>query len=486
MAWQRYLALKTILVLLGLAVLSRAEPIRPEVVPVGQDRELRGVWVASVHNMHFPSRAGLSSQQGKAELEALVARAAECRLNAIFFQVRPEGDALYASALEPWSRFLSGHQGEDPGYDPLATLIPLAHAHGIEVHAWLNPYRASASPADKTTLVAPHIGAAHPETVVSYGSFVWMQPGRPEVRERLVEVCLDLARRYDIDGLHFDDYFYPYPEGGRDFPDDDVWATYDGPLSRADWRRNSVNQAIAEVAKALHHEKPYLRFGISPFGLPAPQRPEGIAGFDQYEKLYADPQLWSDRAYVDYLAPQLYWPTTRKEQALQPLLEWWVSHARGGRYTFAGLNLNGLGAKPEWTLEEYRTELALVRTNADQGARGAIWWSVQPLLEDRQGKTVSFFRELYPHPALTPPLARTRGETVAPPRCRVEGAQVIAEPRGKAPVYRWAVYQKQGANWRLLSVHSAKETIALPRGEYALSALTREGAESLGQLVTIR
>lgn len=478
--------MRLLLAFLLLALPCLTQPLRPEVVPVGEDRELRGVWVASVNNMHFPSRAGLSPEQAKAELEALVARVAECRLNAIFFQVRPEGDALYASELEPWSRFLSGRQGQDPGYDPLATLIPLAQARGIEVHAWLNPYRASASPPEQTSLVAPHIGAVHPEAVTGYGSFVWMQPGLPEVQDRLVEVCEDLARRYDIDGLHFDDYFYPYPEGGRDFPDDATWEAYRGSLSRADWRRDSVNRAIAEVARTLHRTKPYLRFGISPFGLPAPRRPEGIMGFDQYEKLYADPQLWSDRAYVDYLAPQLYWPTTRKEQALQPLLEWWTSHARGGRYTFPGLNLNGLGAKPEWTIDEYRTELSLVRANLTRGSRGAIWWSVQPLLEDRQGKTVALFQELYPGPALTPPLARARDEKVAPPRCRLEQGRVIAQARGKTPISRWAVYQRHQQRWRLRSVHPAGEAISLPAGDYAISALTREGAQSLGQLVTLR
>jgi uncharacterized lipoprotein YddW (UPF0748 family) len=466
--------------------LATAVPLQPETVEVGHSRELRGVWVASVSNMHFPSRPGLSAEQQKAELRALVARVAECRLNAIFFQVRPEGDALYASALEPWSRFLTGKQGGDPGYDPLAYLIPLAHQAGIEVHAWLNPYRASASPMDKTAMVAPHLGALHPDKVLAYGSFGWMEPTAPEVQKRLVEVCRDLTRRYDLDGIHFDDYFYPYPEGGLDFPDDSSWTAYQGPMNRADWRRHNVNQAVAQVARAVHLEKPHVRFGISPFGLPAPDRPEGIAGFDQHAKLYADPQLWSDHGYVDYLAPQLYWPTTRKEQALKPLLDWWTDHARRGRYTFAGLNLNALGSKPEWTLDEYRLQMQLVRERADLGARGVIWWSVKPLLEDRQG-VVGFFTDLYPEPALSPPLVRFRAGSVKPPRCTLDGGQVAVESRDDSDLRCWAVYRDQGQRWSLESLVAAPSaTVSLPPGRYAITAVTRYGTESHGQVVTVR
>lgn len=467
-----------------------AVPVLPETVPVGHHRELRGAWVASVANMHFPSRPGLTALEGQREIDALVARAAECRLNAIFFQVRPEGDALYSSKLEPWSRFLTGTQGGDPGYDPLAYLIEKAHAQNIEVHAWLNPYRASAVPSEKTKPIAPHIAAITPAEVVPYGSFVWMLPTSPAVQKRLVDVCRDLVQRYDFDGLHFDDYFYPYPEGGQDFPDQAGWQLYQeggGPLSRADWRRANVNQAIAEVARTVHQVKPYVRFGISPFGLPAPQRPAGIAGFDQYAKLYADPQLWSDRGYVDYLAPQLYWPTTRKEQAFEPLLTWWTNHAQGGRYTFAGLNIQGLSTKPEWTLSEYREELELIRERSDFGAQGCIWWSIKPLLEDRESQTVAFFQKLYPSPALPPPISRYRELKVSPPRCHQQGGNIRLEQRDQTTLRHWAVYQRRGERWHLSTLHPATlSELSLPPGHYAITAITRFGTESLGQLLTVR
>ncbi len=480
-------ASRTLLLALSLLGSASAQsPIRPETVEVSHPRELRGVWVASVGNMHFPSRPGLTPEEGKAELQRLVERISECRLNTIFFQVRPEGDALYASELEPWSRYLTGTQGEEPGYDPLATLIPLAHQRGIEVHAWLNPYRASAKPAQESRFIAPHLGATSPQNVKPYGSFVWMEPTSPEVRERLVAVCRDLATRYDLDGIHFDDYFYPYPENGLDFPDNQEWQAYldeGGQLSRGDWRRAQVNLAVAEVSQAVHQVKPYLRFGISPFGLPAPERPERISGFDQYHKLYADPQAWSDRGYVDYLAPQLYWPTSKKEQALQPLLNWWTDHAVDGRYTFPGLNLNGLGTKPDWTLTEYETELSLVRGRAEQGARGAIWWSAAPLLENRQG-VVEQFRKFYPTAAIAPPLFRYRQQNVAPPRAFLSKDGVRLEHRDPAPLKGWAVYVFRG-DWELHRFVPADRPLDLAPGSYAVSAVTRYGNESRAQLVEV-
>ncbi len=187
-----------------------------ELVDPSHRRELRGVWIATVSNINFPSRPGSSAAEQQAELQSIVDLTNEAGLNAIVFQVRPECDALYASALEPWSRFLTGSQGQDPGYDPLAVLLQKAHAAGIEVHAWLNPYRAKSSAS--STAVAPHLSVTTPEHAHNYGNFVWMDPAAAPVQEALRLVVEDLVRRYDLDGVHFDDYFYPYPDG-NDFPD---------------------------------------------------------------------------------------------------------------------------------------------------------------------------------------------------------------------------------------------------------------------------
>ena len=216
-----------------------------ELVDVAAPRELRALWVATVANLDFPSRPGLSADAQRAELDVLVDRAAAIGFNALVFQVRPEGDAMYASTLEPWSRFLTGKQGGDPGLDPLAYLVERAHARGIEVHAWFNPYRASSSRA--AALHELHMGRWASSHAHPWGGLLWMDPGVPEVRKHAVSVVRDVVERYDIDGVHLDDYFYPYPDGKKTFPDDASYRAYQvggGQLERDDWRRENVNRMV--------------------------------------------------------------------------------------------------------------------------------------------------------------------------------------------------------------------------------------------------
>ena len=460
-----------------------------ELVPVAHQRELRGAWVASVANLNWPSQSALPLEAQQKELLIILDRLQEARLNAIFFQVRPEGDALYRSELEPWSRFLGGTQGSDPGFDPLEFLIEAAHQRNIEVHAWLNPYRAQAVPPATAPPVAPHLAVEHPDQVHAYGQLLWMDPSAPAVRQRLLSVCRDLTERYDIDGLHFDDYFYPYPEGELEFPDQANWDGYQaggGALSRGDWRREQVNLAIQEVSQAIQEEKDYVRFGISPFGIPAPEKPAQILGLDQYEKLYADTQLWMDRGWVDYLAPQLYWPTTREAQAFPVLLEWWADHARQGRYIFAGINLAALGSKPEWSLEEYRQQFALVQRHREGGARGFILWSVAPLLEGRQNVGRDLLAAQTPQVVLTPPLARASDHQVNPPELDVQGNRLWLHHQDGTPLRAWTVYRAQGPQWTLAQiVPGEQDSILMQPGRWAVAAVCKDGQESLGQVVEI-
>lgn len=447
-----------------------------ELVPVSHPRQLRGVWVASVSNMHWPARPGLTAEQQRQDLSLMLDRLAEAHFNAVFFQVRPEGDALYRSELEPWSRFLSGRQGQDPGYDPLEFMVEQAHLRGLEVHAWLNPYRAQAIPPASEPPVSPHLAAIAPENVVRYGPLLWMDPGAPAVRQRLVDVCEDLTRRYDLDGLHFDDYFYPYPDGELPFPDGASYAASEQSLSLGDWRRAQVNQAIEEVAETVAEEKAYLRFGISPFGIPAPQKPDGISGLDQYEKLYADTQLWMDRGWVDYLAPQLYWPTTRAAQAYQPLLEWWASHARAGRYIFPGLNLAALGSKSEWDLDEFRKQMSFA-----EPCQGFIIWNVTPILENRQNLN----QELFAGSAvLTPVLSKFADRSVEPPILEQIGSSIQLKYQDPIPWRAFTLYRWQQGAWRLQQIlHSPQ--VQLSSGRWAVAAVSRDGAESLGQVIEL-
>jgi uncharacterized lipoprotein YddW (UPF0748 family) len=458
-----------------------------ELVDVAHTRELRGAWVASVWNINFPSSPNLPVETQKKELEAMLDRLQQSGFNSIFFHVRPEGDALYKSDLEPFSHYLTGTPGKDPGYDPLEYLVQEAHQRNIEVHAWLNPYRAASSLSTKQ--VAPHIAVTHPEHVHPYGSVRWMDPGADVVREKLVDVCADLTRRYDLDGIHFDDYFYPYPIEGKDFPDNRTWNAYQaggGTLNRADWRRENVNRAVRDVNQAVAREKDHVRFGISPFGIPAPDKPEGISGFNQYEGLYADTQKWMDEGWVDYLAPQLYWRTDQPKQAYGTLMNWWADHTSGGRYIFGGNDLTSLGKNSKWNVDEYRKEVALTRAKAEQGAQGNLWWNIGPLMENRQNIADVCGDEFYAKPALTPPLSTAAGKTVSHPQVRVEGGTVQIQHTDAAPLRAWTVYRKEGTGWELDRIVAGTQTeFELPPGQWAVAAASKHGVESQGVVVHV-
>ncbi len=454
-----------------------------ETVEVAWPRELRGVWVATVWNINFPSRRDLTVAAQQAELDRLVEATAEAGLNALFFQVRPEGDALYASPYEPWSHVLTGTQGQDPGYDPLAYLIDAAHARHVEVHVWLNPYRARAS---STSYAATHLATQHPDWVVTYGAYDWMDPGIAGVRTRLVDVVTDLATRYAIDGVHFDDYFYPYPDGP--FPDTATYAAYTsqgGTLALADWRRDNVNTAIREVAEALAATDPSVRFGVAPFGIYRPGQPEGVTGFDQYAGLYADPMKWMDEGWVDYLAPQLYWVSTSTGQPYGKLIEWWADQTSGGRMIFSGDYLSQLGSSSAWTVDEFRTQVALTRAQAPNGARGHIFYNIAPLLTDRQGIVSVFADELFPTPALTPPLHTAVGRVAAPPTVHRAGLVATAVHEDAVAPRALAVFRDDGGDFAPHALHRPDEPVTLAPGRWALATVARDGILSPAVVLTV-
>lgn len=452
---------------------------------VGHTRELRGVWVASVFNINFPSATGLTAEAQQAELVALLDVIRGAGLNAVFFQVRPESDALYASTLEPWSRFLTGTQGGDPGYDPLASLLTEAHARGLEVHAWLNPYRASAS--QGVDFAPGHVAAEYPEYAYEYDKFVWMDPGAEPVQQRLLAVIADLVTRYELDGIHFDDYFYPYPTDAE-FPDDATWQAYldgGGDLSRADWRRRHVDTMVKAVGETIAGLRPEVRWGISPFGIYRPGIPPGITGLDQYEALYADPLKWMQEGWLDYLAPQLYWPTTQEAQAYGALIEWWSSVTEGGRHIFAGNYLSKLGTEAKWSVDEFRAELDLSREFADAGSRGNIFFHVEPFQSNTEGIADVIRAEYYQAPALTPPIAALAGEVVAPPEVTLMGGTAALAHEAPASLRAWVVYAQAGEGWTIDRIVPASEpSVSLAPGTWAISAAGKQGVESLGVVVT--
>ena len=391
--------------------------------PPALPREWRAAWVATVAQIDWPSRNDLGTEAQRAEMVAMLDQAAAVGLNALILQVRPAADALYASALEPWSEVLTGVQGRAPGplWDPLAEWVDGAHRRGLELHAWFNPYRAR-HPSARSEPAPGHVMRSDPAIVRRYGDLAWMDPAEPRAARRMLDVVLDVVRRYDIDGVHIDDYFYPYPQpdgqgGERPFPDDEPWARYQaggGSLSRADWRRGHVDALIATLHREIHAAKPWVRFGISPFGLPRPdRRPAGIEGFSPFDKLYADVERWADEGWLDILVPQLYWPRAQAAQAFEPLLDTWLRGNPHGRHVWPGLFTSRIGAaRNAYTPDEVLGQIDLVRSRPAAG--GHAHFSMVALLHDREGIAARLQRGPYARPAL-PPATPWLPEPAPPP-----------------------------------------------------------------------
>ena len=352
--------------------------------------EFRGAWISSVYNINFPSDAGQSAGTQKARGIRLLDAARAAGLNAVLLQVRPESDALYASPIEPWSRYLTGTQGRSPGYDPLAFFIAEAKKRGIAVHAWLNPYRAAANAGQPRS--ENHISKKFPQFAYKVGSVLWMDPGSPQVQRRIVDVARDLVKRYDIAGVHLDDYFYPYPKDNGDvypFPDDKTYAAYraaGGALDRADWRRANVNTLVRALGEAVRSTRTGVVFGVSPFGIYTKGSPPDVkAGVDQYHQLYSDPVTWMREGWVDYIAPQLYW-AEGGPQSFSSLLRWWRSPQVNPRGVpvWPGIAVDRLSSHG-WRVSEIATQLALEKTIAPRGRGGFLLWNIGPVAKDTQG-----------------------------------------------------------------------------------------------------
>lgn len=361
-------------------------------LPAVPPREWRAAWVATVANIDWPSRKGLSAEAQQAEIRTLCDTAQRIGLNALILQVRPGADALYESSLEPWSEYLTGTQGQHPGYDPLAVWLAEARLRGLELHAWLNPYRARHSTA-RSAPAATHLSRTQPDWVKRYGDQLWIDPGEPAAADHTLAVVRDLLSRYAVDGIHIDDYFYPYPvqdaaKNDIDFPDDPSWQKYlatGGSLARADWRRYSVNRLVQRLYAVAHETRPGTRVGISPFGLPRPDlRPAGITGFSQYDKLYADVELWLREGWLDYLAPQLYWPRAQAAQAFDVLLQSWQALNPLDRPIHPGLFTSRIDATPQsWAPAEILGQIDSIRRLAP--GSGHIHFSLVALAQNRKG-----------------------------------------------------------------------------------------------------
>ncbi|MFI1563529.1 glycoside hydrolase family 10 protein [Streptomyces sp. NPDC020490] len=372
--------------------------------------EMRGVWVATVANRDWPSRPGLTAARQRAELIAHLDRAVRDRLNTVILQVRPTADALWPSPYEPWSQYLTGTQGRNPGWDPLGTAVEEAHARGLALHAWFNPYRV-ANHTDPARLAASHPARRHPDWVVPYGGKLYYNPGLPEVRAFVREAMLDAVRKYPVDAVHFDDYFYPYPVAGRTFDDT---AAYDrhgaGHATRAAWRRANIDKLIEETAAGIELVRPATQFGISPFGVwrnaaTDPRGSDTRAGVETYDDLYADTRKWVRENWIDYICPQLYWNIGFAAADYATLVSWWADVARNTAtrlYLGEALYKTGDPAQPAAWQDpaELSRHLALAKKHPQ--ARGHVFFAAKDVAADPIGAMARVVADHYTQPAMPP------------------------------------------------------------------------------------
>ncbi len=374
-------------------------------------REFRAAWVATVANIDWPSQPGLSAADQQSELRLILDRAVALNLNAIILQVRPAADALYVSAYEPWSEYLTGAQGTPPFtfYDPLEFAVEEAHRRGLELHAWFNPYRARHRTAS-TPAHPKHVSRTHPEAVLQYGEQQWIDPGSEAGREYVLEVILDVVRRYDIDGIHLDDYFYPYAisdSAGVEipFPDTVTFAAaraLNPDQSLNDWRRNNVDTLVEELYQRVKQAKSNVKVGISPFGIWRPGYPEQIEGFDAYDRIFADARKWFHNGWVDYLTPQLYWSIEKPEQSYPVLLDWWNEQNLASRHLWPGNYTSRVIAQNNtiWEPEEILSQIAVTR--GVPGAEGNVHFSMKALMSHPTGMGRALADQAYATQALVP------------------------------------------------------------------------------------
>lgn len=410
-------------------------------------RELRGVWIASVLNIDYPSIPTTSDYVLKEEWIKLLDKHKAMGINALYVQVRPVADAFYKSDILPWSRYLTGQSGVAPmnDYDPLAFMIQTAHDRGFEFHAWLNPYRASMDNQDPLSFDPKHVMRQHPEWCIKYGKRYILNPGLPEVRSHVNQVVEELVRKYDIDGIHFDDYFYPYKIAGVAFPDNATFQQYGSGFSNIeDWRRNNVDLLIYNLSKTIKKIKPRVQFGISPFGVWRNNNrdPEGSAtqaGLTCYDDLYADVRKWCRESWIDYVMPQIYWQIGFNIADHATIAKWWVDNS-AGKPIYIGIGAYRIGQassrEPAWTdPSEVGRQIQLSRSYKE--IKGVVYFSSKSLTNNLLGFGDTLANNYYRYPALVPEVLKDTSllECDAP-----ELRQVIAE-NNKA-IIKWKPSQK--------------------------------------------
>ncbi len=476
----RFLFSAALLLCLASAAFGKRYTPSREIPPV-VTREFRGAWVACVYNIDWPSRKGLSASAQQGELRAILDQMARMNLNAIIFQVRPNADAVYRSRVEPWSPWLTGTMGRSPGYDPLAYCISQAHARGIEVHAWFNPFRALPNASMPTS--RSHVCRSHPSVIRRFKSCKWMDPASSFTRQRSLAVILDVTRRYDIDGIHIDDYFYPYPDVDKQgrpkqhFPDGKTPAQ----------RRRYVDAFVQQMYSSVKNVKPWARVGISPFGIWKPGIPAGTtANINAYEHLAADSRKWLRQGWCDYLSPQLYW-RIRGPQSYSRLLSWW--RGQGRRPVWPGIATSRIKSSedPGRPASEILNQVQLSRTIGRNYA-GHIHWSMKSFRQNRGGISSLLSKHTYTTAALVPPMPWISQAKPATPALRASGSSrgVLASWSPVRGASKYAVQARYGRLWYTVKILPASATNLSLGGKpdaIAISAVDRYGTTSTPSVV---
>jgi uncharacterized lipoprotein YddW (UPF0748 family) len=432
------------------------------------DREFRGAWVATVANINWPSTKTLTTDEQKQEAVKILDVLKNNNFNAVIFQARPQCDALYKSELEPWSYYLTGKQGSPPSpyYDPLEFWISEAHKRGLELHVWLNPYRAHHTTGGEVSEFS--VVKKHPDWVLKLKSgYWWLDPGKKEVQDHSFSVVMDIVKRYDVDGIHFDDYFYPYPSynDNENFPDELSWNEYSnngGTLNRSDWRRNNINKFIQRIYLGIKELKPNVKFGLSPFGIWRPQNPISIDGFDQYSQLYADAKHWLNEGWIDYWSPQLYWKISTIQQSFPVLLGWWKNQNLKRRHFWPGISIDR--DNNELNTLEVINQIMVIRGMLSE-APGSLCWSVGPILNYKE-LSDAIVNGPYKKQALIPQTPWFKNVPVNSPAISLskqpDKVKVSWTHINKDEVFCWVVYFKYGDRWDYKILTSEIFSIELP------------------------
>ncbi len=361
-------------------------------------KEMRGIWVATVLNIDWPSKKGLSIESQKQEFIKILDNVKEWNMNAVFVQIKPVGDAFYPSKFSPWSEYLTGKQGENPGYDPLKFMIEEAHKRNIEFHAWFNPYRLTMSGGiDK--LSNDNIGKQRPDWTITYGGKLYLNPGIPEVNDYIVKSIMEVVENYDIDGVHMDDYFYPYKVKGEIYNDEEQYNKYGSNFLKVDdWRRDNVNKLIEKLYSSIKHKNKNIEFGISPFGVWRNISTDSVrgsntkAGIQNYDDLYADILYWMKKNWIDYVAPQIYWNQGFKIAEYNTLVDWWSKYAKETK-------TNLYIGQAAYRIKDWEKDDELINqikyNRKSEEVKGSIFFSYSSLVKDPKGILEKIKNDVY-------------------------------------------------------------------------------------------